>query len=122
MTLKQLLVNLAASMIEQEIKHQFRARGVDLDAFERQLKELLEAANRPRAQNPYLTGTVPQSPAAAFRTLGLTAASGPEEIKHRYRKLVCDNHPDKHNNSPAADKKLRQIIDAYKTLQECGRA
>jgi len=122
MALKELLVKLAASLIEHEVRHQLNNRGIDLDAFERQLKELLEAANRPRGQNPFLIGTPVQSPAAAFRTLGLPASSSPEEIKARYRKLICDNHPDKHGNSQASNKKLGDIISAYKTLQECGRA
>jgi len=123
MKLKQFLLQMTANLIDYEIRYQFKQHGIDPDNFERQLREFLEMANKPRGQNPFLKGTPPLSTNDAYQILGLKHTASSKEIKTRYQKLVCENHPDKHDKSKADfySKKLQKIVSAYNSLKENGK-
>jgi hypothetical protein len=58
---------------------------------------------------------------ADFRTLGLEPGSKPSEVKRAYRTLVKKWHPDRHHsetyeNRALAEKKFREIDEAYKRI------
>ena len=52
-----------------------------------------------------------------YDILGLKVGATIKEIKAQYRKLIKKFHPDR-NNSPDAEKKCREIIEAYDKLVE----
>ena len=57
------------------------------------------------------------SPADFYQTLGVSQTATADEIKKAYRKLALQWHPDK-NKSPEAEKKFKQINQAYEVLSD----
>lgn len=59
---------------------------------------------------------------AAFETLGLPYGTPYEEVKKTYRRLMREYHPDKHSESPEAEKlateKTQEITVAYELISE----
>lgn len=54
-----------------------------------------------------------------YKTLGLTRSANKEDIKKAYRRLAVKWHPDKNpNNRDEADKKFKQIAEAYQVLSD----
>lgn len=56
-----------------------------------------------------------------YSILGLARGASADEIKHSYRKLARENHPDHHPDDPAAEERFKQISEAYQVLSDPGR-
>jgi molecular chaperone DnaJ len=52
----------------------------------------------------------------AFEILGLSSTATPEEIKSSYRKLAFQYHPDKNPDNPEAERKFKEVAEAYEVL------
>lgn len=55
-----------------------------------------------------------------YSTLGVSKSASAEEIKKAYRKLAKEYHPDS-NKSPDAEKKFKQISEAYTVLSDADK-
>ncbi|MEX0962169.1 MAG: molecular chaperone DnaJ [Simkaniaceae bacterium] len=53
-----------------------------------------------------------------YKTLGLSKGADPSEIKKAYRKLAMKYHPDKNPGDEEAEKKFKQISEAYEVLSD----
>lgn len=51
-----------------------------------------------------------------YKILGVNRNSSPEEIKKAYRKLALQFHPDKNGGDQEAEKKFKEIAEAYDVL------
>lgn len=51
-----------------------------------------------------------------YHTLGVKREASPDEIKKAYRKLAREYHPDLHPGDKAAEKKFKEIQEAYDVL------
>ena len=51
-----------------------------------------------------------------YKILGISPSANTKEINEAYRKLAFRNHPDRNQMSLEADKKMREINEAYATL------
>lgn len=67
--------------------------------------------------------------AEAYKVLGLTPAASQTEVKHAYRRLMSQHHPDKlaakglpEETMRRAKEKTQQISKAYETIQKLGNA
>lgn len=58
----------------------------------------------------------------AYDTLDLDASATKQEIKTRYKELVKRHHPDANGGDRGSEERLRQIISAYNTLKNAGKA
>ena len=48
-----------------------------------------------------------------YEVLGLTPGASDDEIKAAYRKLAKKYHPDLNGGSPEAERKMKEVNDAY---------
>lgn len=56
-----------------------------------------------------------------YELLGVSQKSTPDEIKKAYRKLARQYHPDINPNNKEAERKFKEINEAYETLSDPGK-
>jgi DnaJ-class molecular chaperone len=56
-----------------------------------------------------------------YDILGINKTASAEEIKKSYRKLAMQYHPDKNKGDTVAEKKFKEINEAYQTLSDAGK-
>jgi molecular chaperone DnaJ len=53
-----------------------------------------------------------------YEVLGLEKSASKEDIKKAYRKLAMQYHPDRNGGDKEAEKKFKEINEAYSTLSD----
>lgn len=53
-----------------------------------------------------------------YDVLGVSRGATPEEIRHAYRRLVMEYHPDRNPGDPQAAEKLKLVTEAYRVLSD----
>ena len=53
-----------------------------------------------------------------YADLGVSSSATADEIKHAYRKLARENHPDANPDNPEAAEKFKQVAEAYDVLSD----
>jgi len=53
-----------------------------------------------------------------YKALGVSKDAKPDEIKKAFRKLARDNHPDQHPGDAAAEKRFKEVSEAYSILSD----
>src|SRR5271166_6024737 len=53
-----------------------------------------------------------------YRILELSAGASGEELKHAYRRLAKELHPDRHPNDPARTAKFQALNEAHAVLSD----
>lgn len=56
-----------------------------------------------------------------YEVLGVKNTANSEELKKAYRKLAMQYHPDRNPNNPDAEKKFKDISEAYDVLRDEGK-
>ncbi|MBN1849421.1 MAG: J domain-containing protein [Deltaproteobacteria bacterium] len=51
-----------------------------------------------------------------YQVLGVERGATDREIKHAYRKLAMEYHPDRNQNKPGCEEQLKEINEAYQVL------
>ena len=54
----------------------------------------------------------------AYSILGITPSATDDEIRRAWRKLALQYHPDKNPGNKAAEDKIKQVNEAYRTLKQ----
>lgn len=53
-----------------------------------------------------------------YKVLGVDRNATKDEIKHKYRKLALEHHPDRNTGDKAAEEKFKEINEAYQVLSD----
>jgi DnaJ-class molecular chaperone len=53
-----------------------------------------------------------------YKTLGVDKKASPEDIRKAFRKLARQHHPDTNKGNPEAEKKFKEISEAYDVLSD----
>ncbi len=53
-----------------------------------------------------------------YQVLGVSRTAAPEEIKRAYRKKAMDLHPDRNPNDPEAERRFKEVNEAYAVLKD----
>jgi DnaJ-class molecular chaperone len=56
-----------------------------------------------------------------YDTLGINKSASADEIKKAYRKQAMKYHPDKNKGDTNAEKKFKEVNEAYQTLSDPGK-
>jgi len=56
-----------------------------------------------------------------YDILGVSRGASPEELKKAYRKKAIENHPDRNSSDPEAEKKFKEINEAYSVLSDSNK-
>lgn len=59
-----------------------------------------------------------ETPRDPYAVLGVPRSSTTEEIRRAYHALANEHHPDRHDNSPASNQKMRTLTSAYDALKD----
>jgi molecular chaperone DnaJ len=53
-----------------------------------------------------------------YKALGVADDASPDEIKKAYRKLARENHPDANPDDPTAERRFKDVGEAYAVLSD----
>lgn len=53
-----------------------------------------------------------------YQTLGISQDASPETIKRAYRKLAMEHHPDRNGGDPEAERRFKEVSEAYEVLKD----
>ena len=53
-----------------------------------------------------------------YEILGVSRGASPDDLKRSFRKLALECHPDRHPNDPEAEKRFKELSEAYQVLSD----